>query len=569
MKKRLLPVFTIGLLLGVSAEAAQSPPLSQVVRTIVGECTSVNETKVPLITWGGDLATVYANGNNRDTVKGSIFAGEGLKIKLFREDVFAKQLESYLKCDSPYVRGTLGMINMAAEVANRDPRTAMKVVYQMTWSVGGDALVVREGVKKPADLKGKTVAIQAYGPHVDYMTTILTDAGLSMSDVTVVWTKDLVGFEGDTPAKVFRTNQNIAAVFAIIPDASALTSGGKVGTGGEDSVRGATILLSTKMAANVISDVYAVRADYLNTHRKDVEKFVHGLMIANEHLAALVKAKDTRPAEFQQMISAGADILLDSPQATADAIGMYGDAKFVGWTGNVKFFGDPNYPRNFARLTEEAQTAFVALGLLNGIVALEHARFDYNAFKAGLTDTSGVEAPRFDTVAVDRVVKKRQQQDTLNEGALFSFAVFFKPNQKTFDPDGYKSEFDRVIDLASTYGGAIITVEGHTDPKGYLDAKKSQNTPEVALRRIKQAALNLSLSRANEVRDSVIAYAQSKGITLDPTQLAVVGHGIMKPKNGTCGGDPCAPQTEQQWLDNMRVEFQIINVEAESTVFKQ
>jgi hypothetical protein len=35
-----------------------------------------------------------------------------------------------------------------------------------------------------------------------------------------------------------------------------------------------------------------------------------------------------------------------------------------------------------------------------------------------------------------------------------------------------------------------------------------------------------------------------------------------------CGADPCAPASEAEWLANMRVEFRIIQVEAEASVFK-
>ena len=55
---------------------------------------------------------------------------------------------------------------------------------------------------------------------------------------------------------------------------------------------------------------------------------------------------------------------------------------------------------------------------------------------------------------------------------------------------------------------------------------------------------------------------------LDESQFATIGHGILKPKNGMCGADPCAPKTEKQWRDNMRVEFRIIQVEAEADVFQ-
>jgi len=70
------------------------------------------------------------------------------------------------------------------------------------------------------------------------------------------------------------------------------------------------------------------------------------------------------------------------------------------------------------------------------------------------------------------------------------------------------------------------------------------------------------------VRDSIISYAKARGTSLDPSQFAVVGHGISQPKSGVCGGDPCAPKNEQEWQNNMRVEFRIIQIEAEASAFK-
>ena len=206
------------------------------------------------------------------------------------------------------------------------------------------------------------------------------------------------------------------------------------------------------------------------------------------------------------------------------------------------------------------------MGLISKTTVLDHANWDYGAFAAGLTNTSNVETPAFDKSVVASVVTRKQQQGTLDEGELFSFEVFFKPNQNSFSADLYQESFNKVIDLASTYGGAIITVEGHSDTMGYLKKKKANST-NVVLSRVKQAAKNLSLTRAVAVRDSVMGFAKAKGIQLDPSQFAVIGHGIAQPKNGLCGTDPCAPRNEQEWRGNMRVQFRIIQIEAESNVF--
>ncbi len=546
-----------------AARFIEAPPLTQTARSAVAACPSHDVLPLPLITWGGDIATIHANGNQVETARNSIFAKSNLKVRLAREDVLSRQLESYLACRSPFLRGTMGMLGQVVEVTDRDPRTKMVAIYQLTWSAGGDALVVKGAIRQPQDLRGKSIALQAYGPHVDYLAKVLRDSGMSLKDVKLRWVKDLTGTQESPRAALAQADVDAAMV--IIPDALALTSGGKVGTGAEDSVKGARILLSTKTANRIISDVYAVRSDFLQAHRPRVESLVRALMLAEEELANLMKKKGT--PEYRATISAAARLLLDSADAVQDTEGMYGDANFAGWRGNVKFFGDPKDPRNFNALGAEIDEALVAAGLRSKAAPYTHARWDYNAFKAGLRNTTGVEAPRFDAPAVSQVVTRRAQSDKLGEGQLFNFAVQFKPNQNTFPAGEYGKEFDRAINLAATYGGAVITVEGHADPLAYVRTKKQGET-ELVLGRIRQSAKNLSLTRANAVRDSVVEYAKQKGVRLDPSQLAVIGHGIDRPKSGMCGTDPCAPASEAQWLGNMRVEFRIIQVEAEENVFK-
>ena len=291
-----------------------SKPLVEVSKGPVASCGSRAEVRLPIITWGGDIATILANGGVK-TKEGSLFADQGLKFRLVREDNFTKQLNNYLSCRSPYLRGTMGMINMASETASKSPKSELHVIYQMTWSAGGDALVVKEHIKKPSDLKGKTIALQAYGPHVDYLGKILADAGVRFSDVKIKWLKDLTGTDNSPSAALYE--KDIDAALVIIPDALALTSNGTVGTGSEDSVKGARILLSTKSANRIISDVYAVRADYLKANKEQVGKFVHALMLAEEKLQKIVKAKDSDKASYSKIFKTSAKLLLDSEQAIA------------------------------------------------------------------------------------------------------------------------------------------------------------------------------------------------------------------------------------------------------------
>jgi ABC-type nitrate/sulfonate/bicarbonate transport system substrate-binding protein/outer membrane protein OmpA-like peptidoglycan-associated protein len=544
----------------------QQPPLKSVVSSQVGEVVDQGTLKVPIITWGGDIPTVYANGNSRKTAPNSCFAQKGLNIELQREDVFVNQVAAYMSGKTPFLRGTLGMINMAAEVTDADPRTRMQVIYQLTWSNNGDAIVVKSNIKTPSDLKGKTIALQAYGPHLDYLSKILRDAGLSINEVKLVYTKDLTGTD-NSPAEAF-AQQNIDAAMVIIPDALALTSNGSIGSGAEGSIKGAKILLTTKMANKIIADVYAVRSDYLAKNKAKVQSFVQALMKAQEEVAELTKQKESQLGLYNKMISAAADFLLDSPGAIADTEGMYADADFVGFKGNLKFFTDVNYPRNFDNLCIEIQDAFLKLGMLSQKVVIENAVWDYNGFKAELKNTQLAETPKFDSKKVSQAIENLNRTGNLNDSELFSFKINFQPNQNDFTADMYAKEFDEAIDKASTYGGAIVTIEGHSDPLKYLKLKK-ENANEIVLRQTIQSNKNLSYSRASKVMDSLIEYAKGKGITLDRSQFTAIGQGFSKPTSGVdSSGEPLPPKSKQAWLDNMRVEFRIIKIQAEETQFE-
>ena len=133
----------LGLLLVASradaVEYTTAHPLASAITTPVKDCATFSQLPVPIIAWGGDMPTIYANGSTEATSPGSLFAKKNLSVKLYREDQLAKQIEDFLSCKTPLLRGTLGMVAQASDVLNADPRTKPVVIYQLTWSEGGDS----------------------------------------------------------------------------------------------------------------------------------------------------------------------------------------------------------------------------------------------------------------------------------------------------------------------------------------------------------------------------------------------------------------------------------------------
>jgi len=547
----------------MAADYIQSPPLNQVVNSSVNDCRTQTNLNVPVIAWGGDIPTLVSNGNSLTTQDGSWFDIVGLDVTLSRQDRFATQVENYLSCDTPFLRGTQGMINMAADLTQGDPRTEMVAIYQLSWSNGGDALVVNSDIASLEDLKGKTIVLQAYGPHIEYLTTLLDTAGLNINDVNIKWVQDLTGTD-NTPYAAFINDENIDAAFMIIPDALVATSDGTTGTGAEGSRHGATIMVSTKTANRLISDVYVVRRDYFDANRDQVQQFVHALMLGEEATREAIRLGQ---ADATAIFSAAAEHLLDAPGDVVGAQGLWADAETVGYRGNVAWVNQGTQ-RSWLSVNNSIQSSFGRLGLMSSAYTLSHAAWDYTSFEEGLSDTSGVEQPRFNEAEVQAAVTDMSRNGTLDDAGLYEFQIFFEPNQSTFPSMTYSRDFEKVIELAATYGGAVITVEGHSDPLEYL-RKRQSGESNIMLNRMIQSGNNLSMVRAQEVVTSIISFASANGVQMDQSQFVPLGLGFSDPTTGLCENNtvPCAPQTEAEWKSNMRVVFRIVSMEAEAQVF--
>jgi hypothetical protein len=83
----------------------------------------------------------------------------------------------------------------------------------------------------------------------------------------------------------------------------------------------------------------------------------------------------------------------------------------------------------------------------------------------------------------------------------------------------------------------------------------SGGTPDPAV--TMQAAMNLSKSRADKVKEALTSYATSLGVNVDISQITPVGAGVMEPVIAK-------PRNIDEAKENMRVEFRIVKVDAES-----
>lgn len=546
--------YAMGIVFALTTQALASPGdrLAEVVTDPVRDCRAGWIEDMPLIAWGADGVVAYANGASLEN-NGGALGDAGLPLSLNVEDSFEAQLKSYLACETPYLRGTLGMLAAAAPVTEFDPRTEQIVFFKHSFSAG-DGIVAGEGIARIADLRGKRIAIQANGPHVDFVGRILADGGLSFEDVEIVWVADLTG-EGDTPSAALSEGRADAAA-VILPDARFLTSGGNVGTGAEGSVRGATILISTQEAASVIGDYIAVRADYFDANRDDIARMVNILFQAEEDMRSFMAQEgDPRRA---QMAALMADAFLGG-LPPEEGVFLWQDAITDGWAGNAKHFADPAEARRFDVLLEEVNIALRGAGRLDAPANLNTAEWDYTALTDGLNNLDERQVAAFNPEAAAAAVQRLRRTGQLDANTKIDFEVYFEPDSTAFPIALYASDFEEILRLAATYSGAIITVEGHSDPLHFL-RREQAGADNAELRAIRTSTQNLSLDRAIAVVDALGSYAGDLGVRMNRDQFTVDGVGISTPRHNP-------PKTEAEWRENMRVVFRVLTVQAEATTF--
>lgn len=606
MRMKSVAAVSISLLVACAlcADSVAEKPFRDLVGNVpVGDVTQTAPLLVPYITWGGDVATFYANGG-LVTAPNSLFQAQGLNLKLTPGDDFVQQVRDYVAGKTPFLRGTFHMIGLASDVIGADPRTKGMCILQMTWSAG-DHMVARPEVKTVQDLKGKTVALQQGGPHVGMLDDILKTGQLTWDDIKVVWTRDLNG-SPDSPPEVFRARNDVAACFAITPDMMGLTGGlQNTGSGAEGTVKGARVLVSTAEMSRSIADVYVCRKDYYDAHKDEIAKFVAAYLKACEEIVDLKKEYETKGSpRYIEVLKLTQSIYGEKviPTPEVDAHGLISDCTFVGYPGNVAFFTQKDNMSGFDAFQKSALDLAVGRGYAKNRSGLMPSGFDYQSpvFTAYLTKTQGARGERFEAEAVAREIEELSAGGALDQRTIVAFTINFDPNQTTFSADRYGSEYQRVVELANKYGNAVIAVRGHADPtktllelvkagleKGVLKRAGSQgnysysfngkpldltHTAEITelvktgafdgvaehnARETMQAALNLSLKRAEAVRDSVIDYAQAKGVQFDKSQIQPVGVGIREPFIAK-------PANMDEAAMNMRVEFRLLRVEAEA-----
>ena len=200
--------------------------------------------------------------------------------------------------------------------------------------------------------------------------------------------------------------------------------------------------------------------------------------------------------------------------------------------------------------TRDPAAAFVGLGLLPAPVALARRNWDFAKLgtERRRAASAAAEAQRFDSSKVAAIVASAAAAGARWARASCSPSRCCSSRTRTSSrPSSTPMPSRRSRASPPPTAARVITVEGHSDPMAYLRAQEGRRVAGGAGAHAAVGQEPEPLARGRACATASIAFAKAQGIALDPSQFAVVGHGIAQPKSGMCGEDPCAPKNEQEW----------------------
>src|SRR5580658_3065608 len=139
----------------------------------------------------------------------------------------------------------------------------LKVVMPVDYSAGGDAILATTGIRTIRDLKGRRVAFQPSSPSDFLLGYALAQAGLSQSDIRAI---------NATPEGVvaIMASGSVDAGVTYEPSVSMIR---KLGGGNQFHV-----LLSSREARGLITDVLALREESIAKNPKFVQALIRGTL---------------------------------------------------------------------------------------------------------------------------------------------------------------------------------------------------------------------------------------------------------------------------------------------------
>ncbi|MBP7184608.1 MAG: OmpA family protein [Saprospiraceae bacterium] len=456
-----------------------------------------NTINVGVVTWGGYAGGQYFNEGFKANTNSRFYKDYGFKVDFKILDDFEASRAAWKKGDVDLLWSTVDAFpTEVTALKDFDP----VIVFQSDWSRGGDAIVVRRGINRIGDLKGKKVAVAELTPSHSFLIWLLKANGMTANDIEIVPQANAVD-----AAQVFKSQQVDAAV-VWSPDDEACVK----------SVSGAKVLESTRSASNIIADVFIAKKAWVEKNSDKVRKLYEGWMIG----AAEINSSDANKRKAAKILSDNFPGF-----SVEDTYSAINNVRLCTHGDNQNFFGlNPSYKgvkgeELYTRMSDE----YKSLGYIKEKVP-SFRLASYPSLVQN-TDLSGPENAAETQKKFNVVTNEEKTKDAI---ATRRVSISFRSGESQLDDNAKYIVDKEFVEIAKAFSNSKIRVEGNTDNVGSALTNRA-----------------LSLKRAQSVVDYLVsAYGMPRN------RFVIVGNG---PDNPIASND-----TEDGRSKNRRTDFELI-----------
>lgn len=480
--------------------------------------------RIPLDTWGGYASLFAANGGSKPS-KDSLFYKKGkFAVELVSEESASAQLSGYAAGRYPVIWAPMDSLPLLYDALKADKRIMPKVLGLFDWSSGGDGIIVKEEIKRPADLRDRVVLTSSNTPYSFMLLWYLAQNGMTGKDVKVVWVDD-----GDKALEMFRDDQRIVAWVSWTPYINDV-----VDPASESYVKGSRLLISSRDANQLIADTFIVRNDLFQDKPELLTAFVECMIEGSQSIDA---STYSAMADFYKLSGPG------------EAKAMLDDVHIANWPETAMFFDLSNQigaykifllsQEYYKQLGSLPQTAsYDPERVLNlSIIEAIAAKGLYKDQKNGILDS-------FNKKASFDIADLESQRVVLTNDVM----LFFEAQKLDFDPASQNADIkenmrmlSQVAEQTEFLATTVIKLVGHLDTAKVEEYRAKGN--QAFIEASAQAKL-ISKKRAEFVKKLLV-----EKFGVDADRIVTEGRGWDSPI------DPEDP------AKNRRVEVQFISLE--------
>lgn len=458
--------------------------------------------RVGVNTWPGYIGGQYFNNGFKASKESEFYKQYGILVEFVVIDDFEASRAAFKSGDIDMCWTTADVFGAESKgLESFEP----KIFYQIDWSRGGDAIVVRRGINSVADLKSnggtkKKIAVAPLTPSHTLLISMFNAGEVKMNDVEIVEVANAID-----AADLFKKNQVDAAVVWSPDDLDCVSK-----------VSGSKILVSTKTASNIIADCFFAKASFLNDNKDAVSKLIEGFMKGSAAINAGGQARDKAISILMEGYNMDKDL----------AIGCLNNVRLCTYGDNINGF---NIEGNYKGATcEELYTSmsseYVKYGYIKSYLnwkSVYEPDFVRNVHLTG-SENAGESSAKFAPTTSADVTKASISSKNVS--------ISFSSSSTTLD-DNAKYIIDKeFVDIAKQFSYAKIRIEGNTDNTG-------------------SDAINIPLSkkRAQAVADYLVSQ-----YGFDRNRFVIVGNGSTKPvaDNTSTDGKAKNRRTDFELLQN-------------------